>query len=91
MSTADHDLRLRKLKYRAWHRGIREADLILGPFVDENARSLNPSQLDELERLLEAPDQQLYGWITGAPAPQQLEGEMLAMIRSFLPAPLTGA
>jgi len=91
MEAPSPDQRLRKLKYRAWHRGIREADLILGPFVDKHAAGLNPGQLAQLERLMEAPDQQLYGWITGAPAPQHLEGEVLDLIRSFRPPAAKGA
>ena len=30
----DEDPRLKRLRFRAWHRGFVEADLILGPFVD---------------------------------------------------------
>ncbi|HEX8232114.1 MAG TPA: succinate dehydrogenase assembly factor 2 [Caulobacteraceae bacterium] len=85
------DARLRKLKYRAWHRGFREADLILGPFVDKHAAGLNLAQLAELETLMEAPDPLLYGWITGAPAPRHLEGEVLDLIRRFRPPAATGA
>ena len=50
------DTRLKKLKFRAWHRGFREADLILGPFADSHVQSLTPDQLDLFERLLEQPD-----------------------------------
>lgn len=83
------DTRLSRLRYRAWRRGIRETDLILGPFVDKHAAGLNPAQLAELEKLMEEPDQLLYGWIAGAPAPGHLEGEMLDLIRGF--RPLVGA
>lgn len=80
------DARLRKLKYRAWHRGFVEADLIVGGFVDRHAAELNPEQLSELEHLLEQPDQLLYGWITGGPAPAHLQGPVLNLLRSFQPA-----
>ena len=59
-----HDeTRLKRLSFRAWRRGFREADLILGPFVDAHARDLSPEELDALESLLAYPDQDLYGWI----------------------------
>ena len=78
------DERLGKLRFRAWRRGFREADLILGPFADRHLPSLTPPQLDEFETLLDQPDHDLYGWIIGqSPAPQPFDGEVLALIRSF--------
>ena len=64
------DTRLKKLKFRAWHRGFREADLILGPFADKHVQDFSETELDLFERLLEVPDHDLYGWIVGtAPTP----------------------
>jgi antitoxin CptB len=78
------DPRLKKLKFRAWHRGIVENDLILGPFADNNLERLSPDQVDEFERLLEQPDQDLYAWIIGRePTPEAIEGELMDLIRSF--------
>jgi antitoxin CptB len=87
------DTRLKMLSYRAWRRGIRETDLILGPFADAHLRELSTAQLDAFEALLELPDQDLYDWIKGAPAPPAIEGEVLSMIRAFRPAdgPARGA
>ena len=33
--------RRKRLRFRAWHRGIREADLILGPFADAHIDALS--------------------------------------------------
>ncbi len=78
------EARLKKIRFRAWRRGFREADLILGPFADEHVATLSPGQLDELEQLLDQPDQDLYAWIIGrSPAPSEFDGEMLGMIRNF--------
>ena len=78
------EARLKKIRFRAWRRGFREADLILGPFADQHVDKLSPAQLDELERLLDQPDQDLYAWIIGRqPAPSEFDGEMLDLIRSF--------
>ena len=75
---------LRKLKYRAWHRGFREADLILGPFADRHLGELVASELVDFERLLEAPDHDLYAWITGqAEPPPAMDLPVLAKIRAF--------
>ena len=87
------DTRLKMLSYRAWRRGIRETDLILGPFADANLHRMTPAQLDAFEALLDLPDQDLYDWIKGEPAPAAFDGELLAMIRAFRPAdgPARGA
>lgn len=76
--------RIKRLKFRAWRRGFREADLILGPFVDTYGRELSADELDELERLLEQPDQFLYGWIIGRePPPPEYDTPILDRIRAF--------
>jgi antitoxin CptB len=57
------ELRRRRLRYRAWHRGTREMDLVLGRFVDAELANLTPVELDELETLMDAPDPDLLSWI----------------------------
>jgi antitoxin CptB len=59
------DARRRRIKFRAWHRGMLEMDLILGRFVDAEIARLEASELDDLEKLLEPPDQDVLGWVTG--------------------------
>jgi antitoxin CptB len=76
--------RLKKLKYRAWHRGFIEADLILGPFADSFLEILDQTELDDFERLLEAPDHDLYAWIIGqAEPPADMDLPVLVRIREF--------
>ena len=78
------DGRLGKLRFRAWRRGFREADLILGPFADRHLDRLTPVQLDEFEALLDQADHDLYAWIIGqTPAPEAFDGEVLGLIRDF--------
>lgn len=78
------DTRLKRLKFRAWHRGFREADLILGPFADTHGPNLTPQQMDALEALLEQPDQDLYEWIVErTPTPPEFDGEIMQMIKRF--------
>ena len=55
------DARLKKLRFRAWRRGFREADLILGPFADKHVSGFSPAELDWFEAMLEVPDHDLYG------------------------------
>lgn len=78
------DDRLKKLRFRAWRRGFREIDLILGGFADVRLQDLDEGGLVDFERLLDAPDQYVYDWITEqAPAPPEFETPLLALIRAF--------
>ena len=56
MSSPDADIRRKRLLFRAWHRGTREADLILGSFAEAHLDAFDAAQLDRFEALLECPD-----------------------------------
>jgi antitoxin CptB len=78
------DPRLEKLRYRAWRRGFREADLVLGGFADARLESMRPAELEAFESLLDQPDHDLWSWIVGqAAAPAAFDGPLLAQIRAF--------
>lgn len=77
------DDRRKKLKFRAWRRGFRELDLILGRFADQRLAAMPEAQLDDFESLMMAQDQDVYSWILGEPAPAEFETELLAAIRAF--------
>lgn len=84
MTIEDDDARLKKLKFRAWRRGFREADLILGPFADKHVATFSPAELDWFEVMLEVPDQDLYGWIVGtASTPAEYDTEIMNRIKAF--------
>ena len=65
ISSAGLDPRRRRLLFRSWHRGIREMDLVYGRFADAEISNLSDSELDDLEKLLELRDQQVFDWIFG--------------------------
>jgi antitoxin CptB len=76
------EARVKRARLRAWRRGFREADLILGSFADARAGSMNEAELASFERLLEANDQDVYAWIVGAAAvPAAFDGPVLDAIR----------
>ena len=75
--------RLNKIRFRAWRRGFREADLILGPFADRFTAGMSEAELDAFEALLAENDHDLFGWISGKPAPAEFEGPMLERLRDF--------
>lgn len=78
------DARLKKLKFRAWRRGFREADLILGPFADRHVGTFSADELDWFEALLDQPDQDVYAWIIESlPTPAAFDGEIMNRIKAF--------
>ena len=78
------DLRRRKALFRAWHRGIREMDLIMGRFADDAIGDLSDADLTEFEQLMELPDPQVLAWITGEePVPPEHDGPLLLRLRQF--------
>ena len=87
---ADTDARLKerlgRIGFRAWRRGFREADLVLGPFVDQVGPTLDVAELDSLEALLaQDDDHQLYAWIIGTePTPAEHDTPVMAKIRAFM-------
>ena len=84
MNSALNDPRLRKLNFRAWRRGFREADLIVGGFADAELPTMSGEDIDLFEVLLEAPDGDLYDWIVerSAPAPEH-DGPVMHRLRAY--------
>ena len=83
-SSADLDPRRRRLLFRAWHRGIREMDLIMGRFADAYIGELSEAELDLFEHLSDAPDRDLYAWITGTdPVPSNYDSEVFRRLQGF--------
>jgi antitoxin CptB len=86
ITSADLDPRRRRLLFRAWHRGIREMDLILGQFADAELRMLDGAELDEFERILAEDDNDLFKWICGqAAGPDRLATPLFSRISAFRP------
>ncbi len=84
ISSEGLDPRRRRLKFRLWHRGIREMDLVLGAFADAELAGLSEAALDEVESWLEVPDQQLFAWVNGAePAPADIDTALFRRLRTF--------
>ena len=55
---------LKKLLFKASHRGTKEMDIILGKFAETNLETLDSENLKKFEELLEIPDPDLYKWFT---------------------------
>lgn len=78
------DDRLKRLSMRSWRRGMKEMDLILGPWSDENLRNLSEQTVALYDRLLEENDQDLLAWMLGQqPIPDGPLAPLIAEIATF--------
>jgi antitoxin CptB len=78
------DIRRKRLRFRSWHRGTREADLVLGRFADRYLPGFDTAQLDAYERLLEQEDPDLWDWLIGATAPPPAhDTDVLRLLQGF--------
>lgn len=76
--------RLKKLRFRAWHRGTREADMIIGGFIDRNGEDFSAEEMDLFEALLEEQDLDILNWVTGkAPVPEVFDGPLMSAMQEL--------
>ncbi len=80
----DRETELKKLHFRAWHRGTREADFMIGGFLDRYGASWNEEQIAWFDELLKHDDVDIMAWAIGTqPVPQEFAGEMMAMMQKL--------
>ena len=85
--------RLGRIAFRAWRRGFREADLVLGPFTDQVGPTLTDDELDAFEALLaQDDDHELYAWIIETkPTPAEHDTPLMTKVRVFMRAHVAAA
>ena len=80
----NEDARRKRFRMRCWRRGMKEMDLILGPFADAVAAGREHVDLGVYEALIEQNDQDLYAWISGAaPTPDEFV-RPIGHLRAFM-------
>ncbi len=85
----DHETRLKRVRFRAWHRGTREADLLVGGFFDAHGVAWGEAELAWFEALLEEQDVDIMAWAIGSqPVPVAWEGEIMSAMRALGYVPL---
>ena len=78
----DRETRLKRLRFRAWHRGTKEADLLIGGFYDAHAAGWNDDEITLFEGLLEEQDVDIMAWAIGTDTcPARFEGPILEAMR----------
>ena len=76
--------RLARARFRGWHRGTREADYIIGGYLDRYGSAFSEADLDWYERLLEEDDVDIMAWAMGTqPVPDHIAGPMMERMRAL--------
>jgi antitoxin CptB len=76
--------RLKRLRFRAWHRGTREADLLIGGYFDRHHQGWSDEEVAWFEALLEEQDVDILAWATGtALVPERWQGSMMRRLRQL--------
>jgi antitoxin CptB len=84
ISSADLDERRSRILFRAWRRGTREMDFLVGRFADTILPEISDADLADFEQLIEVPDADLFGWATGATAvPENYDTPVFRRMRVF--------
>jgi antitoxin CptB len=80
----DRETRLKRLRFRAWHRGTREADYMIGGFFDAHAGDWNDAEFDWYEAFLEEQDVDIMAWAIGTQdVPDRWQGPLMTGLQKL--------
>ena len=78
------DEQLRALKWRASHRGTREADMMIGGYFDAHHSAWSEAEVDWFAELLDEQDVDIMAWGLGTlPVPERFESPMMDAFRKL--------
>ena len=78
----DHDARLKRLQFRAWHRGTREADFMIGGFYDRYHADWDEAAIAWFEALLDEDDVDIMAWALGTlDVPEEYRGAQMDALK----------
>lgn len=80
----DRDMWIKQLRYRAWRRGFREHDFLMGTFADQHLAEGSEADLALFEALLDQADWDVYYWIVGQnPVPEKFQGPVMDKLQAM--------
>ncbi len=87
MTLSSNDaIRRKRLLWRATHRGIKEMDLISAASSPAISASFTAAELDQLEAIMDLPDQNMLSWATKQePVPPEHASPLLLDILGHRP------
>ena len=76
--------RLKRLQFRAWHRGTREADYMIGCFFDRFHAQWGEAELAWFEALIAEEDHDILGWaLRTEPVPERFSGALMSRMQQL--------
>lgn len=76
--------RRKRLIYQSQYRGVKENDIILGRFAQAHMDTLDAQGLDDYEKLLQQPDNDIYDWVAGRePVPAEFDTPVMRLLLKF--------
>ncbi|MFL0356821.1 succinate dehydrogenase assembly factor 2 [Erythrobacter sp. GH1-10] len=76
--------RLARARFRAWHRGTREADYMIGGFFDRYSAGWGSSEMDWFEDLLAEDDVDVMAWaLKTQPVPERFQGALIEKMQAL--------
>lgn len=80
----DREIRLKRLRFRAWHRGTKEADLLIGGFFDAQSEAWNDDEISWFEALMDEQDVDIMAWAIGTlPVPERWQGPLMERLKKL--------
>ncbi len=80
----DRDTWIKQLRYRAWRRGFREHDFLMGSFADQHLSNCSGADLNHFQALLDQADWDVYYWIVGqVPVPEKFQGPVMEKLQAM--------
>jgi antitoxin CptB len=80
----DRATRLKRLRFRAWHRGTREADYMIGCFFDRFHADWDETEIVWFEELIEEDDVEIMAWALGTqPVPERYAGAQMTIMQQL--------
>ena len=76
--------RKQRARFRAWHRGTREADYMIGGFFDRYHGEWTETEIAWFEALLDEEDVDIMGWALGTlDVPEEYRGALMDAFRKL--------
>jgi antitoxin CptB len=82
MRSMPSDAEMKRLHWRAHHRGTREADMLVGGFFDAHHASWGDSERALFAEMLDEQDVDIMAWAHGtAEPPERFDGPMIEALK----------
>ncbi len=86
----DRETHIKRLRFRAWHRGTKEADLMIGGFFDARHAGWSEPEIALFEEMIEEQDVDIMAWAMGTlPVPERYHGPLMQALKALNYVPIS--